>query len=75
MLQEMFGEDSVPKMFKGDKLHVEVDGKRAYIDLLAMEVKCTEDEGLERTVYSALSKLYAALAPVKPPPPPTPLTS
>ncbi|CAH2240923.1 jg9659 [Pararge aegeria aegeria] len=36
MLQEMFGEDSVPKMFKGDKLHVEVDGKRAYIDLLAM---------------------------------------
>ncbi|XP_039759384.1 cleavage and polyadenylation specificity factor 73 [Pararge aegeria] len=75
MLQEMFGEDSVPKMFKGDKLHVEVDGKRAYIDLLAMEVKCTEDESLERTVHSALSKLYAALAPVKPPPPPAPLTS
>lgn len=33
MLQEMFGDDSVPKMFKGDKLHVTVDGKKAYIDL------------------------------------------
>lgn len=36
MLQEMFGEDSVPKMFKGDKLHVTVDGKKADIDLLNM---------------------------------------
>lgn len=36
MLQEMFGEDSVPKMFKGDKLYVTVDNKRADIDLLNM---------------------------------------
>lgn len=36
MLQEMFGEESVPKMFKGDKLHVTVDNKRADIDLLNM---------------------------------------
>ncbi|KAL0870191.1 hypothetical protein ABMA27_006335 [Loxostege sticticalis] len=68
MLQEMFGEDSVPKMFKGDKLYVEVMGRRADIDLLSMEVKCPADETLERTVQSAISKLYSALAPVKPPP-------
>ncbi|XP_045486762.1 cleavage and polyadenylation specificity factor 73 [Pieris rapae] len=70
MLQEMFGEDSVPKMFKGEKLHVEVNGKRADIDLLALDVT-SNDEALERMVQSAISKLYAALAPVKPPPPPT----
>ncbi|CAB3219700.1 unnamed protein product [Arctia plantaginis] len=70
MLQEMFGEDSVPKIFKGDKLHVTVDDKRADIDLLNMEVSCPADEALERVVQSAVSKLYAALAPVRPPPPP-----
>ncbi|CAH4032481.1 unnamed protein product [Pieris brassicae] len=70
MLQEMFGEDSVPKMFKGEKLHVEVNGRRADIDLLALDVT-SNDEALERMVQSAISKLYAALAPVKPPPPPT----
>ncbi|KAJ8717563.1 hypothetical protein PYW07_005493 [Mythimna separata] len=36
MLQEMFGEDAVPKMFKGEKLYVSVDDKRADIDLLSM---------------------------------------
>ena len=30
----MFGEDSVPKIFKGEKLYVTVDGKKANIDLL-----------------------------------------
>ncbi|XP_050352608.1 cleavage and polyadenylation specificity factor 73 [Nymphalis io] len=71
MFQEMFGEDAVPKMFKGDKLHLEVAGRRAHVDLLAMEVSCPEDEGLERSAQAALSKLYAALAPVKPPPAPS----
>ncbi|XP_025831653.1 cleavage and polyadenylation specificity factor 73 [Agrilus planipennis] len=33
MLQDMFGEDSVPKMFKGEKLYVTVNDKRADIDL------------------------------------------
>ncbi|XP_052755711.1 cleavage and polyadenylation specificity factor 73 [Galleria mellonella] len=70
MLQEMFGEDSVPKMFKGEKLYVQVDGKRADIDLLNMEVTCPADESLERVVQCAITKLYSALAPVKPPPPP-----
>lgn len=34
MLQEMFGEDSVPKMFKGESMFVTVDGKKANIDLV-----------------------------------------
>jgi cleavage and polyadenylation specificity factor subunit 3 len=34
MLQEMFGEQSVPKIFKGEKLYVTVDGKKANIDLV-----------------------------------------
>lgn len=70
MLQEMFGENSVPKMFKGDKLHVDVAGKRADIDLAHMEVSCPEDENIERCVQAAVSKLYSALAPARPPPPP-----
>ncbi|XP_063830466.1 cleavage and polyadenylation specificity factor 73 [Ostrinia nubilalis] len=70
MLQEMFGEDSVPKMFKGDKLYVEVHGRRADIDLLNLEVSCPADESLERAVSSAITKLHAALAPVRPPAPP-----
>ncbi|XP_061720692.1 cleavage and polyadenylation specificity factor 73 [Cydia pomonella] len=70
MLQEMFGENSVPKMFKGDKLHVDVAGKRADIDLAHMEVSCPEDENIERCVQAAISKLYSALAPARPPPPP-----
>ncbi|XP_063540314.1 cleavage and polyadenylation specificity factor 73 [Cydia strobilella] len=69
MLQEMFGENSVPKMFKGDKLHVDVAGKRAEIDLAHMEVSCPSDENVERCVQAAVGKLYSALAPARPPPP------
>ncbi|XP_059473453.1 cleavage and polyadenylation specificity factor 73 [Neocloeon triangulifer] len=63
MLQDMFGEDSVPKIFKGDKLHVTVDGKKADIDLEKMNVICEEDELLQQVVQTAVSKLYQSLAP------------
>lgn len=33
MLQDMFGEDSVPKMFKGEKFYVSVNDTKADIDL------------------------------------------
>lgn len=32
----MFGEESVPKIFKGERLHVTVDSKKANIDLINM---------------------------------------
>ena len=38
MLQDMFGDDAVPKVFKGDKFVVTVDGKRANIDLSALVI-------------------------------------
>ncbi|XP_028038299.1 cleavage and polyadenylation specificity factor 73 isoform X1 [Bombyx mandarina] len=75
MFQDMFGEDSVPKMFKGDKLYVTVDDKRADIDLQSMEVRCPEEPSLASCVRSALQHLHAALSPVRPPPgapPPAP---
>lgn len=36
MLQDMFGDEAVPKVFKGDKFVVTVDGKKANIDLTAL---------------------------------------
>jgi Pre-mRNA 3'-end-processing endonuclease polyadenylation factor C-term len=42
MLQDMFGEDSVPKIFKGEKLHVTVDGKKADIDLESLVLFLTK---------------------------------
>lgn len=39
MLQDMFGEDSVPKMFKGEKLYVAVNNSRADIDLVSLVSK------------------------------------
>ncbi|XP_065347571.1 cleavage and polyadenylation specificity factor 73-like [Cloeon dipterum] len=65
MLQDMFGEDSVPKIFKGDKLHVTVDGKKADIDLEHMVVLCEEDDLLQQVVQTAVSKLYNSLSPPK----------
>ncbi|CAK1584124.1 unnamed protein product [Parnassius mnemosyne] len=67
MLQEMFGEDSVPKMFKGDKLCVTVNDKKVDIDLLTLEAVCSADAALERTAASAVARLHAALAPPRAP--------
>ncbi|CAG5019984.1 unnamed protein product [Parnassius apollo] len=78
MLQEMFGEDSVPKMFKGDKLCVTVNDKKVDIDLLTLEAVCSADAALERTAASAVARLHAALAPPRAPqaaPPHTPAHS
>jgi cleavage and polyadenylation specificity factor subunit 3 len=63
MLQDMFGEDSVPRVFKGDKFYVTVDGKKANIDLSALEVSCEEDSNFQQVVQTAVLKLYQSLAP------------
>lgn len=38
MLQDMFGEDSVPKMFKGEKFYVSVNDTKADIDLSTLVI-------------------------------------
>nr|CAH7712379.1 unnamed protein product [Callosobruchus chinensis]CAH7758079.1 unnamed protein product [Callosobruchus chinensis] len=63
MLQDMFGEDSVPKIFKGEKLYVSVNDKRADIDLSNLEVKCPDDETFQQIVQTAVTKLHQSLAP------------
>lgn len=63
MLQEMFGENSVPKMFKGEKFYVTVNENRADIDLTNLEVSCPTDETFQQIVQTAVSKLFQSLAP------------
>ena len=36
----MFGEESVPKIFQGDRIYVSVDNKRANVDLSELMVPC-----------------------------------
>ncbi|KAK7075515.1 Cleavage and polyadenylation specificity factor subunit 3 [Halocaridina rubra] len=63
LLQEMFGEDSIPKIFKGERLYVTVNDVKAFIDLGSMNVSC-ESEKLQRIVQTAVSKLHDSLCPV-----------
>ncbi|XP_071454760.1 cleavage and polyadenylation specificity factor 73 [Hetaerina americana] len=63
LLQDMFGEESVPKIFKGEKLYVTVDNKRADIDLHNLEVICKEDETFQQIVRTAVTKLFQSLSP------------
>jgi len=63
MLQDMFGEESVPKAFSGDRLEVVVDSKRALIDVSTLKVDCDEDDCFEQIVQTATSKLWHSLMP------------
>jgi Pre-mRNA 3''-end-processing endonuclease polyadenylation factor C-term. len=45
----MYGEAAVPKMFKGEKITITVDKKKACIDLVDLSVQC-EDSKLKSTV-------------------------
>ncbi|XP_077293002.1 cleavage and polyadenylation specificity factor 73 [Arctopsyche grandis] len=65
MFQDMFGEDSVPKLFKGEKLHVTVDGKTAFINLQNLEVVCEEDTTFQQIVHTAVTKLHQSIMPPK----------
>ena len=64
MLQDMFGEESVPRTFSGDKFEVTVDAKTAKIDLVSLTANCEEDSMFEQIVQTALSKLHHSLVPV-----------
>jgi len=64
LLQDMFGEESVPKIFQGDKLYVSVDNKKANIDLVTLDVECQDDETFQQIVQTAVSKLHQSLVPI-----------
>lgn len=64
-LQEMFGENSVPKLVTGDQLKVSVNNKIVDIDLSKLEVTCEEDEILRDTIYTAINKLSQVLVQTK----------
>lgn len=66
MLQDMFGEDSVPRTLTGDRLEVIVDNKTATIDLSSLEVSCLEDQVFQQMVTTAVGKLHHSLVPAEP---------
>jgi len=63
LLQDMFGEESVPKVLAGDTIVVSVDNKDAMVSLTTMKVTCEEDPSFERIVQTAVSKLHQSLVP------------
>lgn len=56
----MFGDAAVPKMFKGEKITITVDKKKACIDLVDLSVVC-EDSKLRSTVQGAVTRLHMSL--------------
>lgn len=60
ILVEMFGDAAVPKMFKGEKITITVDKKKACIDLVDLSVAC-EDPKLKTTVQGAVTRLHMSL--------------
>jgi len=65
LLQDMFGEESVPKIFSGDRITVSVDTRKAVIDVASLEVTCTEDATFQQIVQTAVSKLHQSLVPLQ----------
>ncbi|XP_015903768.1 cleavage and polyadenylation specificity factor 73 [Parasteatoda tepidariorum] len=63
MLAEMFGEESVSKIVRSDKLSVIVNDKCAVVNVRTLEVKCEEDETLQQMVSTAVTKLHNCLLP------------
>ncbi|XP_037732890.1 cleavage and polyadenylation specificity factor 73 [Drosophila subpulchrella] len=60
-LQDTFGDNCVPKMFKGDLLPVMVSGKRAEINLETLAVNCAEDDILRQMLNTTVQKLHQTL--------------
>ena len=64
MLQEMFGEESLPKDILGDRFIVKVDAKKAAVDLKTLRVECEEDEVLRKILQTAVTNLHQSLVPI-----------
>ena len=79
LLQDMFGEDSVPKIMSGETIKVTVDNKDAIIwlnnmtvenwlielltNMINVQVSCEEDKTFQQIVQTAVSKLHQSLVP------------
>ena len=57
----MFGEESVPKIFQGDRIYVNVDKKKAYIDLAQVKVNIEVNFQGDR-IYMMVEKELMLLA-------------
>ncbi|XP_063703757.1 cleavage and polyadenylation specificity factor 73 [Culicoides brevitarsis] len=60
-LQEMYGEDIIPKDYEGDDLKINVNEYKIEIDAKKRTVSCPENEQLEHKIKSTMEKLYQAL--------------
>lgn len=65
MLVDMFGEEAVSKVIRGDNMAVIVDGKKATIDLESLNVVCDDDDALQQVIHTAVTKLHQSLLPVQ----------
>ncbi|KAF2364148.1 Zn-dependent metallo-hydrolase RNA specificity domain [Trinorchestia longiramus] len=63
LLQEMFGEESVPKIFKGENFALTVNGEKAHIDLNTLSVS-SDNAKLCRIVETAVTRLKDTLTPI-----------
>jgi len=64
LLQDMFGEEAVPKVYQGDTVAVKVDSKEAEISLSSLCVTCSpEDSTFQQIVQTAVTKLHQSLVP------------
>ncbi|XP_065207621.1 cleavage and polyadenylation specificity factor 73 [Planococcus citri] len=63
LLQDMCGDEAVPKIFKGDKLTITLNNQKVNIDLLNLDVTC-EDESIQQIIQTAVTQLHNSLAPV-----------
>ncbi|XP_022661758.1 cleavage and polyadenylation specificity factor subunit 3-like isoform X3 [Varroa jacobsoni] len=65
MLRDMFGEESVSNVVKGERMTLTVSGKRVDICLKELRVSCPEDKTLETIVGNSVMRMYDTLMPCK----------
>ena len=65
MLRDMFGEESVSNVVKGERMTVTVSNKKLDVSLNDMKVTCPDDKTLETIVGNAVMSMYDTLMPCK----------
>lgn len=65
MLRDMFGEESVSNVVKGERMTVTVSNKTVDVSLKELKVTCADDKTLETIVGNAVMRMYDTLMPCK----------